>query len=209
MFRRGAGRRSWETKLTQPPHLSCCSAKCAPTLCRHRSQLAQLHFHTQSEHTLNGQPAPMEMHLVHLSPSGKVLVLAVLWAEGAANAAIEQLLAATPNANTTTLTAANWASLTTLESGYCVYEGSATTPDCAQNVVWLVQRQLMTAAAAQIARVRTTFKLVTDFRGNWRPTQPRNGRPVVCFDAESGGCSLPMPSPYGPLFRVPAGNSSA
>jgi len=139
----------------------------------------------------------MEMHLFHLSPSGQVLVLAVVWAEGAANAAIEQLLAATPNANTTTLSAANWASLTTLDSGYCVYEGSATTPDCEKNVVWLVQRQLMTATAAQIARVRTTFKFVADFRGNWRTTQPLRGRSVVCFDAESGGCSLPLPSPYG------------
>jgi len=106
-------------------------------------------------------------------------------------------LAATPNANTTTLSAANWASLTTLDSGYCVYEGSATTPDCEKNVVWLVQRQLMTATAAQIARVRTTFKFVADFRGNWRTTQPLRGRSVVCFDAESGGCSLPLPSPYG------------
>ena len=35
-------------------------------------RLLQFHFHTPSEHTLNGKQFPMELHLVHASPQGNV-----------------------------------------------------------------------------------------------------------------------------------------
>lgn len=186
-------------------HYECAYGRCGVTSWGGVDyRLAQLHFHTQSEHTLRGLPTPMEMHLVHLA-RGQVLVLAVLWVEGPPNAALGALLAATPDANATTITAADWAALTALDGGYCVYEGSATTPDCKQNVVWLVQQRLVAASAAQIDAVRQTFRLLADGRGNWRPTQPANGRSVVCFGAEEGACAPRPPPRFGAYFQAPPG----
>ncbi|MCG8352562.1 MAG: carbonic anhydrase family protein, partial [Chloroflexales bacterium] len=40
--------------------------------------LQQFHFHTQSEHTLDGQHAPLEIHFVHQNEAGAYAVVAVL-----------------------------------------------------------------------------------------------------------------------------------
>ena len=39
--------------------------------------LNQFHFHTPSEHTLDGSNLPMEMHFVHLSNDSSLAVMAV------------------------------------------------------------------------------------------------------------------------------------
>ena len=41
-------------------------------------ELKQFHFHSPSEHTLNGKPFPMEMHLVHGDKNGNLAVVSVL-----------------------------------------------------------------------------------------------------------------------------------
>ena len=47
-----------------------------------RFDLAQFHFHSPSEHTLNGRHFDMEMHLVHAAPDGSGrLVVVALWLE--------------------------------------------------------------------------------------------------------------------------------
>ena len=43
-----------------------------------RYDLKGFHFHTNSEHTFNGQNADGEIHLVHKSSTGKILVVGVL-----------------------------------------------------------------------------------------------------------------------------------
>jgi carbonic anhydrase len=45
-------------------------------------RLSQFHFHTPSEHRLDGQGVPMELHLVHESDAGELLVLGVLMEPG-------------------------------------------------------------------------------------------------------------------------------
>ena len=52
-------------------------------------ELQQFHFHSPSEHTVDGKHFAMEMHLVHKSEAGKVAVLGVLIEEGESNAAFD------------------------------------------------------------------------------------------------------------------------
>ncbi|HKZ03925.1 MAG TPA: carbonic anhydrase family protein, partial [Methylomirabilota bacterium] len=40
-------------------------------------ELKQFHFHSPSEHTLNGKSFPMEMHLVHADKDGNLAVVSV------------------------------------------------------------------------------------------------------------------------------------
>jgi carbonic anhydrase len=45
-------------------------------------ELLQFHFHTPSEHTIDGKAAPMEVHFVHKSPEGKLAVVGVMLKRG-------------------------------------------------------------------------------------------------------------------------------
>ena len=45
-------------------------------------RLSQFHFHTPSEHLLNGEEFPLELHLVHEASNGDLLVLGVFIESG-------------------------------------------------------------------------------------------------------------------------------
>lgn len=47
--------------------------------------LLQFHMHFLSEHTLNGEHFPVEIHLVHQADSGQLAVVGILIEEGEAN----------------------------------------------------------------------------------------------------------------------------
>ena len=47
-----------------------------------RYQLVQYHFHAPSEHTIDGERAPLEVHVVHKSADGKLAVVGSLVEEG-------------------------------------------------------------------------------------------------------------------------------
>ena len=53
--------------------------------------LVQLHFHTPAENTIDGKSYPLEMHLVHSSIDGKLLVIGVLFTEGEAKQSYKRL----------------------------------------------------------------------------------------------------------------------
>lgn len=53
--------------------------------------LKQIHFHTPSEHYLDGSPYPMEAHLVHQNKDGALAVVGVMMKVGAPNSTIEAI----------------------------------------------------------------------------------------------------------------------
>ena len=59
-------------------------------------QLTQYHFHSPSEHTVDGKRFPMEMHLVHRSADDRLAVVGVFIAEGAHNKAFDPVWANLP-----------------------------------------------------------------------------------------------------------------
>ncbi|WOI54338.1 carbonic anhydrase [Parvularcula sp. LCG005] len=136
---------------------------------RNRYHLAQFHFHTPSEHTINGQHYPMEMHFVHKDENGELLVLGVLFEEGASNpnlnAVLESLSRDTYQFDPSKLLPANL--------DVYRYQGSLTTPPCSEGVNWHVVRQPVTASIAQI---RAFQQLMGE---NARPIQAVNNRLVV------------------------------
>lgn len=56
-----------------------------------RFELLQFHFHSPSEHTVDGKHFAMEMHLVHKSAEGHVAVVALLIKQGRENTAFETI----------------------------------------------------------------------------------------------------------------------
>ncbi len=138
--------------------------------------LVQFHFHTDAEHTINGITMPMEVHLVHQSSAGKLLVIGVIFTVTATdNPLLATFLPNLPSATNGTYNSATTFSPTNLlatntATNYYTYSGSLTTPPCSEDVTWIVAKNTLTASATQIATFKSIMKI------NNRPILPLNGR---------------------------------
>lgn len=136
-------------------------------------QLAQFHFHAPSEHTINGQHFPIEMHLVHKNAAGDLAVVGVLIAEGSENSGFAPVWAHLPeeeNGITATGATVQLASLLPADQTVFRYSGSLTTPPCSEGVIWSVMQTPVEMSAEQIAAFTEIIE------GNNRPVQPLNVR---------------------------------
>ncbi len=140
-----------------------------------RYRLAQFHFHTPSEHTVDGRHAPMEIHLVHRGMHGEALVVGIMVNRGAPNEALVDAARHLPhhtNEKATVAPRVNASDFLPRDRGYYLYDGSFTTPPRTEGVTWLVMKQRISAPAAMISEFRKTME------HNNRPVQPLNGRTV-------------------------------
>lgn len=136
----------------------------------------QFHFHQPSEHTIDGETFPMELHIVHQNPvTGGLAVVGVMLQEGETNEAYSAVFDNLPpeesepdEATELTISAADL--LPEHTDAYFTYEGSLTTPPCSEIVRWLVLAEPVTLSAEQIA----AFGAIYD--NNARPVQPLNTR---------------------------------
>lgn len=136
-------------------------------------KLSQFHFHSPSEHTINGKNAAMEMHLVHKNGEN-FAVIGILIEQGAEdNKAFEPIWSKLPQKGKKEenieldINQFLPKSPTTYR-----YNGSLTIPSCGENVKWIVFTDPIQISAAQIGKFKSLVKK------NNRPTQPLNGRIV-------------------------------
>ncbi|MDP2775480.1 MAG: carbonic anhydrase family protein [Nocardioides sp.] len=137
--------------------------------------LVQLHFHAPSEHTVDGQPAAAEIHLVHGGPDGSYVVLGVLVEEGAPGDAVDDVLGHLPEGPGDAAAGLTFDADALLPESLETYryEGSLTTPPCTEAVTWLVLAEPVTWSAEQLAL------LTARYDDNARPTQPLHDRTLV------------------------------
>lgn len=141
--------------------------------------LKQFHFHAPSEHTINGQHAPLETHWVHQSADGALAVVGVLFKLGANNPNIEQIIQHLPTQKGESLELKDkqinlHVHLPATTFAYH-YIGSLTTPPCSEDVQWLVLKEPIEIGADQLAALEAKLK------NNNRPVQALNQRRVVPF----------------------------
>jgi carbonic anhydrase len=137
--------------------------------------LQQFHFHSPSEHTIDGKHSAMEMHLVHKSEGGKIAVVAVLIEEGEDNPAFDAVwdfLPSAANHERKSAITIDAAVLLPKSHQHFSYQGSFTTPPCTEDVLWMVLVTRVELSKEQIEK----FRAIID--GNNRPVQPLNGRKV-------------------------------
>ena len=137
--------------------------------------LVQFHFHAPSEHTVNGQHFPMEMHFVHQAKDGALAVVGLFIEEGAHNPGMEPLwkqLGNDPGTATSVQIPADFADHIFSGGASAVYhyDGSLTTPPCSEGVKWYIRKTPAQLSKEQIA----AFKAVYDH--NNRPVQALNKR---------------------------------
>lgn len=143
-----------------------------------RYDLLQFHFHAPSEHTIDGEAAPLEIHFVHRDPnSNNLAVIGILLSAGDGEngtyAAVFDHLPAQAGASQATSEALALAEFLPPTRGYYTYQGSLTTPPCSEVVRWLLLDTPVALSAEQI----TAFRSIYD--GNARPIQPLGKRDLL------------------------------
>lgn len=178
----------------------------------HTFELAEIQFHwgrnssRGSEHTVNNKAFPMELHLVHWNTTlyrnlsaatGRkfgIAIIALFVQEGLdhdeLHLYIENLHEVQYKDRRHTISSFDPNCLLPDPSlrDYWTYEGSLTTPPCAENVMWILLRYPLMLSHKQMEEFRRLFtypKGSTPSDGvepnlvdNFRPVQPLNGRTI-------------------------------
>lgn len=133
----------------------------------------QFHFHAPGEHVVGATSYPAELHIVHTSSTGERAVVGLLLEEGAANPALEPVLAnlpATESPATDLGSEVDMANFLPADRTSYRYPGSLTTPPCDQGVNWIVLKEPVEISADQLDRLEAAV------HHNNRPVQPANDR---------------------------------
>jgi len=171
-------------------------------------QMLQLHFHwgadnsRGSEHTINGEEFPMEMHIVHAkvgltveealaTPDGLAVVGQMFEISDEDNEVLTPLIESLANIedfdakfdmNDSPLKVQDLLPLP--DSEFVNYPGSLTTPTCNEAVRWILFKQPIKISARQME----AFRVLKDkgdmpIVDNYRPPQPLNGRELNFYTA--------------------------
>ncbi|MEO1773242.1 carbonic anhydrase [Enterococcus sp. 665A] len=139
-----------------------------------RFSLVQMHFHAESEHTINHQHFPLEGHFLYRASNGQTAVVAVLYTLGNHNPAFEQVLHQFAQEKAEGECAVD--ALLPSDKSYYHYLGSLTTPPLTENVEWYVLQQTMTVSEEQVA----AFEKIHG--KNCRDLQSLNDRTILHFE---------------------------
>ncbi len=137
----------------------------------------QVHFHTPSEHSIDGERFPLTAHFVHTTAYARLGVLGVMYEAGERNAELQKIIdaAADAGAEPTTIDGVTLDPGALLPDSMDIYRymGSLTTPPCSEGVNWHVLAEPVEVGADQIAAMEELMGM------NARPVQPLNGRLLV------------------------------
>ncbi|XP_062262200.1 carbonic anhydrase 4a [Platichthys flesus] len=182
------------------PHISTISGGDLPTIYK----AVQFHLHwghnggPGSEHTIDGEQYPMELHIVHMKHQYTDLTTALSDPEGVAvlgffyersksgnrkyDPVINALRSITTTNGNTSLSSISLTQLIPSEqnlTSYYRYKGSLTTPGCTEAVIWTLFETPIPLSMDQL-RVFSELKFHDGkpMVGTFRPVQPLNGRKV-------------------------------
>ena len=140
-----------------------------------RFELEQLHFHSPSEHMVDNEIYPMEVHLVHQNEQGDYVVIGLLFEEGARNEMIDRLPSFRAERGEDPYgDPIDYNELVTDRGEYFLYNGSLTTPPCNEGVQWIVIKKPIIVSPEQIQH----YHDLLGFDNN-RPIQPHNSRLIL------------------------------
>ncbi|MGH4015972.1 MAG: carbonic anhydrase family protein [Pseudonocardiaceae bacterium] len=141
-----------------------------------RYSLLQFHWHTPSEHEIEGRKTPLEMHLVHRRADGALLVIGVFMEQGHANRPIDPIFRELPEhpGATHVISGVRLMRLLPERRESFRYSGSLTTPPFTEGVQFIVLADAMSLSERQIGSFQELFE-----DGNSREVQPRCGREVL------------------------------
>ncbi|XP_042455449.1 alpha carbonic anhydrase 7-like [Zingiber officinale] len=146
--------------------------------------LKQLHWHSPSEHTINGRRFHMELHMVHQTADNRTAVVGILYTLGRSEpflAKMERYIDMIKDKHEAE-EEVGLVDPRVIKRGsrkYYRYMGSLTTPPCTEGVVWTIIKKVRTVSREQVRRLR---EAVHDHASmNARPIQEINNRGIGLF----------------------------
>ncbi|KAG6520577.1 hypothetical protein ZIOFF_017634 [Zingiber officinale] len=133
--------------------------------------LKQLHWHSPSEHTINGRRFSLELHMVHQSADNSTAVVGILYTIGRHDPFLSnierqiQMIADKHEAEE----AVGMVDPRHIRRGsrkYYRYMGSLTTPPCTEGVVWSIVKKVRTVTREQVDLLRQAVHDVSNTRNN-------------------------------------------
>lgn len=153
-------------------------------------RLKQMHWHSPSEHWIDGVQYPLELHLVHLAEDGAPAVVGILYDYGNADPFIAKIHKGLDKLTEETKTGVKHGnvSLGKLDDKllrkkiqkYYRYVGSLTTPPCTENVMWNILAKVRTVSKEQVEALKVP--LDKEDKKNCRPLQSLNGRKIELYN---------------------------
>ncbi|KAL7133490.1 hypothetical protein ABFS83_12G144200 [Erythranthe nasuta] len=150
--------------------------------------LRQAHWHSPSEHTINGRRYDMELHLVHLNTDpnvkNRITVTGILYEIGKPDKFLSKLMSNISSMidmkdEEITVGKINPDKIKLRSKMFYRYMGSLTVPPCTQGVIWTINKKVKTVSRDQIKLLR---EAVHDYaEENARPLQPKNRRDVYLY----------------------------
>ncbi|MCD7465328.1 hypothetical protein HAX54_001044 [Datura stramonium] len=137
-------------------------------------KLQQCHWHTPSEHKVDGKWYAMEAHMVHQSADGRTSVVAIPFKIGAPNPFLDVLIhhVKTVDDKGLKLGMVDPQQLGVKNEPFYRYIGSLTVPPCTEGIVW-------NARSVSMEQMMALRNAVHDgFEANARPVQGLHRRPV-------------------------------
>ena len=133
-----------------------------------------IHFHAQSEHTINGKHFDAEVHFVHKREDGKIAVIAVMLEKGASTnkAWTPYIDGLTVLEGSSTEVNIDWNAMLPMKKDTFRYKGSLTTPPCTEGVSWVLMQNPVQLSAAQIEAFQKAYD------HNYRPVQAIGSRVI-------------------------------
>ncbi|KAL6145753.1 hypothetical protein ACLB2K_056438 [Fragaria x ananassa] len=153
--------------------------------------LDQCHWHSPSEHTINGNRFDLELHMVHRIPGpnvgNNIVVVAYLYKTGKPDMFLSQV--SQDIKSMIDVEAERHRGVVDprdVKNGgakFYKYKGSLTVPPCTEGVTWIIHKKLTTVSRKQMELLREAVHDYAEL--NARPLQALNGRDVHFHVSES------------------------
>nr|APX64498.1 dio5 [Dioscorea alata] len=151
-------------------------------------QLKRIHFHSPSEHALNGERYDFEVQMVHESQDQRRAVTAILFRFGPSDpflSNLEDFISKISRHETNEVDAGVVDPRQLLQfddPAYYRYMGSYTAPPCTEDITWTVIKKLGTVSPRQVLMLKQAVN--ENSINNARPLQPLKFRTVFFYPSQ-------------------------
>jgi len=142
--------------------------------------IKNMHWHTPSEHTIDGRRLDAELHMVAFA-GGKIAVLSSLFKVANKNVLVDRTIRAMSGMRSMSATrkeVKDYFFSGAVKVSAAVYKGSLTTPPCTEGLSWVVNAKVSTMSKKQLSKIRELL----GGHDNARPLQAPKGRVVEWMD---------------------------
>ncbi|XP_022143911.1 alpha carbonic anhydrase 7-like [Momordica charantia] len=153
--------------------------------------LQQVHWHSPSEHSINGKRYDLELHMVHLSSDpnskNKIAVVGQLYKIGKPDPVLsllsKDISSMINQKHEKKMGVMNPDDIKISGKRYYRYLGSLTVPPCTEGVIWTINKKIGTVSKEQVELLREAVHDYAEF--NARPVQPLNDREIHLYSPNS------------------------